>query len=150
MKHMIQFSGGKDSTAMLKKMIELQWDIDEVVFFDTGWEFNAIYQSIEDMRLYLKKIGIKFTILKPDKSFDYLAFEKEVHKRNGTIQKGYGWCGGACRWGTSAKTDAINRYVGKRGQAYIGIAADEQELRPLRYTMALDISRLEEGIIPGK
>ncbi len=38
MKHMVQFSGGKDSTAMLKKMIEQKWDIDEVVFFDTGWE----------------------------------------------------------------------------------------------------------------
>lgn len=126
MKHMIQFSGGKDSTAMLKKMIDKKWDIDEVVFFDTGWEFKAIYNSIYDMSRYLKKLGIKFTILHPEKSFDYLAFEKEVHKRNGTIQKGYGWCGGLCRWGTTEKLKALERYC-KGEIEYVGLAFDEQK-----------------------
>jgi len=126
MKHMVQFSGGKDSTAMLKKMIEQKWDIDEVVFFDTGWEFNAIYQSIEDMRIFLKKMGIKFTILKSERSFDYLAFEKEVHKRNGTVQNGYGWCGGLCRWGTTEKLKALERYC-KGEIEYVGLAFDEQK-----------------------
>jgi 3'-phosphoadenosine 5'-phosphosulfate sulfotransferase (PAPS reductase)/FAD synthetase len=123
---MVQFSGGKDSTAMLKKMIEQKWDIDEVVFFDTGWEFNAIYQSIEDMRIFLKKMGIKFTILKSERSFDYLAFEKEVHKRNGTVQNGYGWCGGLCRWGTTEKLKALERYC-KGEIEYVGLAFDEQK-----------------------
>lgn len=126
MKHMVQFSGGKDSTAMLKKMIEQKWDIDEVVFFDTGWEFNAIYQSIEDMRIFLKKMGIKFTILKSERSFDYLAFEKEVHKRNRTVQNGYGWCGGLCRWGTTEKLKALERYC-KGEIEYVGLAFDEQK-----------------------
>lgn len=126
MKHMVQFSGGKDSTTMLKKMIEQKWDIDEVVFFDTGWEFNAIYQSIEDMRNFLKKTGIKFTILKPERSFDYLAFEKEVHKRNGNVQNGYGWCGGLCRWGTTEKLKALERYC-KGEIEYVGLAFDEQK-----------------------
>lgn len=126
MKHMVQFSGGKDSTAMLKKMIEKKWDIDEVVFFDTGWEFKAIYDSIHDMSQYLKKLGIKFTILKPEKSFDYLAFEKEVHKRNGTIQNGYGWCGGLCRWGTTEKLKSLERYC-KGEIEYVGLAFDEQK-----------------------
>lgn len=126
MKHMVQFSGGKDSTAMLKKMIEQKWDIDEVLFFDTGWEFNAIYQSIEDMRIFLKKMGIKFTILKPERSFDYLAFEKEVHKRNGNVQNGYGWCGGLCRWGTTEKLKALERYC-KGEIEYVGLAFDEQK-----------------------
>lgn len=126
MKHMVQFSGGKDSTAMLKKMIDQKWDIDEVVFFDTGWEFKAIYDSIHDMSQYLKKLGIKFTILKSEKSFDYLAFEKEVHKRNGTIQNGYGWCGGLCRWGTTEKLKTLERYC-KGEIEYVGLAFDEQK-----------------------
>lgn len=46
MKHIVQFSGGKDSTAMLNMMIEKNMKIDEVVFFDTTWEFDAVYENI--------------------------------------------------------------------------------------------------------
>ena len=36
MKHIVNFSGGKDSTAMLLKMIEKDMPIDEIIFCDTG------------------------------------------------------------------------------------------------------------------
>ena len=36
-------SFGKDSLAMLIKILELKYPIDEVVFVDTGMEFQAIY-----------------------------------------------------------------------------------------------------------
>ncbi|GAI98610.1 unnamed protein product, partial [marine sediment metagenome] len=39
MKYIASFSGGKDSTAMLLRLIKEGWPLDEVVFFDTGWEF---------------------------------------------------------------------------------------------------------------
>lgn len=126
MKHMIQFSGGKDSTAMLDLMINKGMPIDEVVFFDTGWEFDSVYANVNDHGNLLKRLGIKFTVLKPDKSFDYLAFEKEVHKRDGTIQKGYSWCGGPCRWGTTEKLKALERYC-KGEIEYVGLAYDEQK-----------------------
>lgn len=32
MKHIVSFSGGKDSTAMLLKMLEDGWYIDEIIF----------------------------------------------------------------------------------------------------------------------
>lgn len=126
MRHIVQFSGGKDSTAMLNKMIKLKMDIDEVVFFDTGWEFDAVYKNINDHKQMLDRLGIKFTVLEPQKPFDYLAFEKEVHKRDGTIQQGYSWCGGLCRWGTTEKLKALEKYC-KGEIEYVGLAHDEQK-----------------------
>ena len=126
MKHMVQFSGGKDSTAMLNLMISKNLQIDEVVFFDTGWEFDSVYQNIHDHRDMIKRLGIKFTILKPEKPFDFMAFEKEVHKRDGTIQQGYSWCGGLCRWGTTEKLRALESYC-KGEIEYVGLAHDEQK-----------------------
>jgi len=126
MKHIVQFSGGKDSTAMLNLMIKKNISIDEVVFFDTGWEFDSVYENIKVHEMLLKSLGIKFTILKPKYSFDYFAFEKEVHKRDGTIQKGYSWCGGLCRWGTTEKIRTLEQYC-KGNIEYVGLAHDEQK-----------------------
>lgn len=38
-RHVASFSGGKDSTAMVLRLIEEGTPLDEIVFFDTGWEF---------------------------------------------------------------------------------------------------------------
>lgn len=126
MKHIVQFSGGKDSTAMLNIMLDKKMPIDEVVFFDTGWEFDSVYQNIENHRIKLESLRIPFTILKSEHSFDYLAFEKEVHKRDGSTQKGYSWCGGMCRWGTTEKLKALEKYC-KGNIEYVGLAHDEQK-----------------------
>ncbi len=126
MKHIVQFSGGKDSTAMLNLMIDKGMKIDEVVFFDTGWEFDSVYRNIEEHKKKLQSLNIPFTILKPQKPFDYLAFEKEVHKKDGTIQKGYSWCGGLCRWGTTEKLRVLENYC-KGNIEYVGLAFDEQD-----------------------
>lgn len=37
--HVVSFSGGKDSTAMLLWMLELGMTVDEIIFCDTGVEF---------------------------------------------------------------------------------------------------------------
>lgn len=63
MKHIVQFSGGKDSTAMLNLMIEKGMQIDEVVFFDTGWEFDSVYENIQIHKEKLERLGIPFTKL---------------------------------------------------------------------------------------
>lgn len=129
MKYISSVSFGKDSLAMLLLLIENQYDLDEVIFYDTGMEFQAIYDIRDIIKGLLQKLNITYTELKPKESFTYKMLEKEVHKRNGQIQKGYGLCGGRCRWGTTEKNKTIEKYLKEKyGQDYmefIGIAFDE-------------------------
>lgn len=129
MKYIASVSFGKDSLAMLLILIEKKYKLDEVIFYDTGMEFSAIYEIRDIIKKLLKEKNIKYTELKPKEPFLYKMLEKEVHKRDGTIQHGYGICGGRCRWGTTEKNITITKYLksqyGRDYKEYIGIASDE-------------------------
>lgn len=125
MKYIASVSFGKDSLAMLLKLIEENKPLDEVVFYDTGMEFECIYNLRNKVLELLEIHNIKYTELKPKETFLYTMFEKQVKKRNGTIGKGYSWCGGRCRWGTTEKLKAIEKHC-KGNYEYVGIAYDEQ------------------------
>ena len=94
-------SWGKDSLAMLHMLIDEQEKpaLNEVVFFDTGMEFEAIYRERDRMLPLLEALGIQYTELKPKEPFLHKMFVHPVKSRQtGEIHKyGYGWCGGACR-----------------------------------------------------
>ena len=109
MKYIASVSFGKDSLAMLLRLVEEKEPLDEVIFYDTGMEFNAIYNIRDKIKKLLEKHNIKFTELKPKNSFLYDMFEREVKSKNGTTHKGYSWCGGRCRWGTTAKQTILDR-----------------------------------------
>ena len=130
MKYILSFSGGKDSTFLLLELIRRKYPLDEVVFFDTGWEFPVMYEHIEKCKKICEENGIKFVTLHPKKSFDYYMFDHITKSE----KQGYSWCGGNCRWGTTFKTQALDKYfeANKGAVQYIGIAADE-------------IDRLEKG-----
>lgn len=49
MLNVVQFSGGKDSTAMLLMMLEKNMPIDDIIFCDTGKEFPELWQELKDM-----------------------------------------------------------------------------------------------------
>lgn len=123
-KFIASVSFGKDSLAMLLRLIQEKRPLDEVVFYDTGVEFKAIYNIRDKILPILKKLGIKYTELTPNEPFFYTMFEKPVRKRNGENSKGYSWCGGVCRWGTMEKIRAIEKYSNGANQ-YVGIASDE-------------------------
>lgn len=100
--------------------------LDEVAFYDTGAEFPAIYRERDRTLPLLAENGTKYTELRPQRPFFYDMLAKPVHKRDGSIQRGYGWCGGPARWGTSEKTRALDRYAkDMEATVYVGIAADE-------------------------
>lgn len=130
----VSFSGGKDSTAMLLRMFEIGEHIDEVIFCDTGKEFPSMYKHIENVKRFVEDNGIKFTILKSEKSFDYYMFEHNPKRRNLQFleKKGFSWATFRVRWCTSIlKTDVIKSYLKQLNKKYdviqsVGIAFDEQ------------------------
>jgi len=126
--HIASVSFGKDSLAMLHAIIEHGMPLDEVVFYDTGVEFDAIYSERDSVIPLLDERGIKFTQLTPSEPFFYKMPVRPVRsRRTGKVHKhGYGWCGGPCRWGTTEKQQALDRYAKRLGATvYVGIAADE-------------------------
>ena len=126
MKYVASVSFGKDSLAMLLFVLESGLPLDEVVFYNTGMEFQAIYHIRDKIIPILEERGIKFTELHPARPFLYDMLERPVVSEAKGIHRGYGWCGGLCRWGTSEKIATIDRYT--RGcHVYVGIAADEEK-----------------------
>ena len=121
-------SCGKDSLAMVLRLMEENRPLDEIVFYDTGMEFQAIYTIAEKLKSIAESKGIVFTTLYPPYDFLYKAFEKPVVERNGGGKHyGYSWCGGRCRWGTTDKLRIMDEYaLSKSARVYVGIAADEQ------------------------
>lgn len=128
MKYIASVSFGKDSLAMLLRLLEEQYPLDAVVFYDTGMEFSAIYNIRDKVKQMLDHIGIELVELHPKEPFLYSMFERPVISRNGSCHYGYEWCGGRCRWGTTAKTTAIRKFkhsIAENVTDYVGIAADE-------------------------
>lgn len=124
MRHIASVSFGKDSLAMLLYILDNGLPLDEVVFYNTGMEFKAIYAIRDKIIPILRKRGIKFTELHPPRPFLYDMLERPVKSKAKGEHKGYGWCGGLCRWGTADKIIAMDRYT-KGCHVYVGIAADE-------------------------
>lgn len=101
--HVVSFSGGKDSTAMLLHMMELGMKIDMVLYCDTWMEFPAMYRHVEKIKKVVEDAGIQFVTLKSPESFKYMMLEHPV-KRQKPIPgnpKGYSWAGSRSRWCTS-------------------------------------------------
>ena len=131
MKYILSLSGGKDSLALFLRVIEENYPLDYVVFYDTGMEFQAIYNNIARAEALCEENGIRFIRLEPTRPFEYDMLHKPISTRDGSEKTGRGWCGGLCRWGTAEKREAINRFYKSLGDEavveYVGIAADERQ-----------------------
>ena len=127
-KHIVSFSGGKDSTAMLLMMLEKEMPIDDIVFMDTGVEFQEMYEHIKKVETYINR---NITVLKAEKSFEYMLLDYEKQKGKNKGQKGYSFPDFRNRWCTQYfKKSMIKKYI-KENQKdfeiieYHGIAVDE-------------------------
>lgn len=119
MKHIVSFSGGKDSTAMLLLMLRKNIPIDEIVFCDTGMEFPQMYNHIHDVAHYIDR---PIKVLKAKHSFEYyLGIHK---KKDGVI--GYGFPDFKNRWCTTLLKQNIMRPYCRGHIEYHGIAYDEK------------------------
>jgi len=128
MRHVASFSGGKDSTAMVLRLIEEGRPLDEIVFFDTGWEFPQMHDHIAKFEAFT---GRTVTRLHPREAFDHqmctkpIVRSKKSDPMHGQVYRfGNGWPSPLRRWCTDRKVRTIDRHCGSAVR-YIGIAADE-------------------------
>ena len=129
--HIVSFSGGKDSTAMLLKMVELNMQIDEIIFLDTGVEFPDMYNHIKKVEEY---IGKEITVLRNEKGlFEYWLLHHVKTRGKYKGQQGYSWADHRARWCTAMlKVQVSNKYIKSKYKdyqviLYQGIAVDETE-----------------------
>lgn len=83
--HIASVSWGKDSLAMLHMLIDKSIPLDEVVFYDTGAEFEAIYAERDRTLPLLAEHGVKYTELRPRRPFFFDMLAKTVRKRDGSM-----------------------------------------------------------------
>ena len=106
-------SGGKDSTAMVLRLVEEGWPLDFVMFCDTGLEFPQMYVHVERLE---KALPVPVVRLKEEKGFEYylLCYTPERKDPDSPYadKPGMSWAGPKNRWCTSVlKTAVINRYL---------------------------------------
>lgn len=121
-------SCGKDSLVIPHEFIRRGWRLDEVVMYDTGMEFRAIYETWDKLIETLDAHDIKHTVLHPEYDFCWQMLDRPVKTGKPDEHKGYSWCGGTCRWGTTDKTKALDQYAAEKNAiVLVGIASDEKE-----------------------
>ncbi len=135
--NVVSCSGGKDSTAMLLRMLEEGMQIDCILFCDTGLEFSQMYEHLAKLE---HDIGRPITRIRAKQSYEYLMFDAPIKRRSdspvvlryGTKCNGNSWPGPRLRWCTSRLKDAPReQFLRELRQKYdvkefVGIAADEQ------------------------
>lgn len=140
-------SFGKDSLAMVLYILENGLPLDEVIFYDTGMEFEAIYRNRNKLTAILVERGIRYTELHPENPFLYDMIERPVTSKQKGNHNGYGWCGGVCRWGTTWKTQALDRHAIGATTHYVGIAFDEpkrlKRIAPPKVALLAEIGMTE-------
>lgn len=120
---------------MLLLCLEENIPVDEVIFYDTGMEFDSIYRNRDRIKEVLLQKGIEFTELHPANPFVYDMLVRPVkyrEKKEYPYHYGYGWCGGNARWATRYKLNEINKhyrekYPDEKIVEYVGIASDEPQ-----------------------
>lgn len=127
MQYVASLSGGKDSLAMVLRIIDEGMPLDKVINFDEGMNFEAVSHAVDKAESIIRSYGAELVRLRPKENFLLSMFAKPIKTRSGDIRFGYGWCGANARWMTSIKTSAIRSYISSIGdhRQYIGIAFDE-------------------------
>lgn len=134
--NVVSFSGGKDSTAMLLRMVELDMPIDEIIFADTSVEFPEMYEHIDKVEKYINK---PITRLTAPHSFEWYLLEADSAKNKSSQgYKGKSFPSMRIRWCSNIyKRDIIRQHFhGKKYEEYVGIAYDEpQRVRDKHYPL---------------
>jgi 3'-phosphoadenosine 5'-phosphosulfate sulfotransferase (PAPS reductase)/FAD synthetase len=127
----VSWSGGKDSTALLVRLIETSGLPDKVIFADTGswmgvpFEFPELYEYIKRVE---ERFGFKTERLKlPDKTFEKWFYGKPERGENQDKVRGFPRELMPCYWSREAKINQLLKAEKGLDYIYVGIAYDERE-----------------------
>jgi 3'-phosphoadenosine 5'-phosphosulfate sulfotransferase (PAPS reductase)/FAD synthetase len=125
-KHIVNLSGGKDSTAMLLMMLKRNMRIDEIHYADVGEmaEFQEMYTYIDKVESHTGRhvMRLKSNIHTARSIFyGYPTRGKHMDEIRGFPQT----IGPGCRYRSWLKSDVLDSANGNGNFIYIGIAADE-------------------------
>lgn len=123
-KHFVSYSGGKDSTAMLLRLVELGEPVDAVFFADTGLEYPEMYPWIEKIST-LVPCGV--TTVRAERTFFdwFYGVPKRGKRAAQGLIRGFPPEFFHCRWQREGKDYPLSKAIGRGNVVYIGIAADE-------------------------
>ena len=135
-------SFGKDSLAMLLRLLESGMPVDIILFNETGLEFEQLYEHINKVEQYITKYtDVGITRVLPEQPFEYYFFDVPIHHRKQTkfnerlgtdSHNGFSWPGPKMRWCTDRlKTRPRTQFLRDYRKEYniieyVGIAADEE------------------------
>jgi len=123
----VNLSGGKDSTFMLLRMLELGMRVDLIVYADVGEmaEFEYMYEYIKRIEQYIgRRILTVRSEIYTARSIFYGYPTRGNHMDE--IRGFPPTIGVGCRYRSWLKVDPLNAASGKGNDVYIGIAADEE------------------------
>lgn len=122
--HIVSLSGGKDSTAMLLRLLETGVRVDAAVWFDGGWEFPGMVRHIDRLRENVPVEIVRVTTLDSRANDpDWGPYETFT---DGLPQ--YDWPHAKRRWCTRDKINAVRTWERAHDVelTYIGYEAGEE------------------------
>jgi len=126
--YILMYSCGKDSTALLFKILEHKLPLDKIVYVHKDWEYKENLKILQDInkKIYpheIEYIHINMTY--------WLGHHIKTRGRN-KGKKGYGWPDFQIRWCSAIVRDTCNRYLKHYREKYKlyeyhGIAYNERK-----------------------
>ena len=132
----VNFSGGKDSTAMLLRMLELDdpvnYPVNHIIFCDTHFEFPQLYAYIDFIEEYIQKKypekNLSIERVNPKTTWDSWFYGKLTRGENEGKVRGAPLIRLPCWWSREAKIKPLMAKTKEYGAtwSFVGIAYDEQ------------------------
>lgn len=122
------YSGGKDSSAMVIKLLEENYPLDSVDFLDTTYEYPELYEYVDKFENYIyKNFGMKITrIYLPEKwQFNTWFYGKYLKGKRTGEMRGFPYVSGGHCYLSRQKGRVLDRYD-RKAIRYIGIGWNER------------------------